>query len=201
MVGKRLQVQHLRSLGLQSLQQPGFTRACGAANHPVIVACSQLRQISHQRRPEGLVATIDQRHPETDLVQDQRQRTAAFAAAPAIHQRLPVARLVQHLALNVGRNVLGDQRGADFFGLELADLLVTRADDFSLLVVQAGPVDGARQMVLRVFVLAAGVNHVAVIPQSGQCRFGRYANQAHGMIFFNSGQTLASMRAWDCSLG
>jgi hypothetical protein len=50
--------------------------------------------------------------------------------------------------------VLGDvfrhQRGAQLFGLELADLLVLGADDLPLFIVQAGPVHRAGQVVLGV---------------------------------------------------
>jgi len=198
---QRFEVQHLRALGRQRLQQTGFARAGGAANDLVAVARGELRQIGHQRRPEGLVAAIDQRHPEADLVQDQGQRAAALAAAPAIHQRLPVAGLAEHVALDVRGDVFGDQRRAELFGLELADLLVLRADDFSFVVMQAGPVHSAGEVVFGEFALASGINHVRKKAQFFECFRGGNAFNAHLTSFFNSAHTLASILACDSSLG
>ena len=163
MLRQRLQVQHLRAFCRERLQQPGLARTGGAAHDLVVTASRQLRQIGHQRRPEGLVAAVDQRHPKADLVQDERQRAAALAAAPAVDERLPVARLVQHLALDVRCDVVGHQRRAQLFGLKGVDLLVLRANDLAFVVMQAGPVDGAGQVVFGVFALTSGVNHVGKI--------------------------------------
>ena len=198
---QRFQVKYLRALGGQRLQQPRLARARGAANHPVAVLACQHRQVGHQSRPEGLVAAINQRDLEADLVEDERQRTAALAAAPAVHQRSPVAWFADHIAFDMRSDVFCDQCRAAFFGVEGADLLVFGADQLAFVVVQTGPVDGAGQVVFGVFALAAGVDDVGKTAEGGQCGFGGNAFQAHGISFFNSGQTLASILACACSFG
>ena len=198
---QRFQVQHLCALRAKRLQQTRLARAGRAADDTVAVACCQLRQVGHQRGPKGLVAAIDQRDLEADLLEHQGQRAAALAAAPAVQQRLPFPGLVQHVPLDVFSDVLGHQRRAEFFGLELADLLVPGADDFSLLVVQAGPVQRAGQVVLGVFAFAARVDDVGKITQLAEGFFGGNAVQAHLRSFFSSVHTLASILACDCSLG
>ena len=201
MIRQRFQVQHLRALGGQRMQQPGFARAGWAANDLVAVARGELRQIRHQRRPERLVAAIEQRDLEPDLVENQGQRAAALAAAPAIQQWLPFLRLAEYVALDMRGNILGHQRRAELFGLELADLLVLCADDSPFFVMQAGPVQRAGQVVFSVFALASGVNHIRKMAQLAQCVFSGNAVNAHLINFFNSGHTLASNLACDGSLG
>ncbi len=49
---------------------------------------------------------------------------AAVAAAPAVNQWFPVARLVQKIRIDVLADIARDQRSAHFFRLEGIDLLV-----------------------------------------------------------------------------
>ena len=51
-------------------------------------------QIGNHRAAIGLVSAIETPHAPSDALHHMRQRAAAPAAAPAIHQRLPVAWLV-----------------------------------------------------------------------------------------------------------
>ena len=96
----------------------------------------QLGQGGQHRGAESLVAPFDDADLESDLSQHQRQRAAALSAAPAISQRLPAAGLVDHLALDVPGDIGGHQRGAALLRFERADLLVDRAYELALLVVE-----------------------------------------------------------------
>src|SRR5690606_8448035 len=95
---------------------------------------------------------------KTNGPQDGGQSTTAVATPPAIHQGFPVTWLVNGLALDMGRDVACGKGRAALLGLEGVDLLVVGANSDALGVVQRGPVDGARDVIERVFVLAACVD-------------------------------------------
>jgi len=124
--------------------------------------------VGHHRGAEGLVAAFHQCYLETDLVEDQRQRATALAAAPAVGQGLPVLGFVEHLALNVAGNIARGNGCTAFFGFELVDLLVQRADQDAFLVVQRGPVDCTRQVVFGVFGFGTGIDDGVEFMQAGQ---------------------------------
>ena len=62
--------------------------------------------------PVGLVAAVELDRGPADLGQHVRHRAAAVAAAPAVDQRLPVARLVGERGFHVLRDVARHQRRA-----------------------------------------------------------------------------------------
>ena len=101
----------------------------------------------------------------------------------------------------MGGDVFGDQRRTAFFGVKGTDLLVFGADALAFLVVQAGPVHGAGQVIFGVFGLAAGVDDVRETVQFVEGLFSSNAFNTHGTSFFSSGHTLASILACACSLG
>ena len=155
----------------------------------------------HHGGAEGLVTTLQQRHPKTDLVEDQRQRTAALAAAPAVGQWAPLLGSGQQLALDVACYVARGQSGTAFFGLERVDLLVQGADGVPFGVVECGPVHCAGQVVLRVLVFAAGVDHSVKFMQPADGLLGAEGGQAHFKIFRRAGQTLTNIMGWAASVG
>jgi hypothetical protein len=191
--GQFFQIQHLRTFFTQGLQQARLARSGRAADHPEVQPRDLRRQVGQQGRAKRLVATFEQMHPKADLAQDQRQRVAALAAAPAVDQGLPVLGFVQDLALDMGGNIAGDQGGTDLLRFERADLLVQGADAHALGVVQRRPVERAGQVVLGVFALAARIDDRAEAFEPGHGLGGRDRMHTHLSSFRSSGQTLARM--------
>ena len=152
----------------------------------------------------GLVAAVELDCGPADFGQDVGQRAAAVAAAPAIDQRLPVARLVGKLRLQVARDVVRDQGGAHFLCFEGIDLLVERADPHPLLVVQHRAVDGAGQVVEGELALAAHVDDGVEMVQLGE-DLGEAQDSG---VFHREvikvekvGQMLFRMMGWACAFG
>jgi hypothetical protein len=108
---------------------------------------------------------------QTDLVQNQRQRTAALAAAPAVNQ-WRIRRGLSSLTLCSAMFCLATNTPPSFFGLELADLFVLRAD-FSLIIMQTKASSQRREGGLQRIRLQAGVDHGGKLAQSGQGVFRR----------------------------
>ena len=130
-------------------------------------------QLCEQCIAPSLVAAFDQGHLKTDGAQNRGQRTAAVAAPPAVDQWLPALGFVDHLTFDVCGNIAGGQRSPPLFGLERVDLLVERADLDTLVVVQRGPVDGARQVVFGKFGFRARVDNSVETAQAVGHRMGR----------------------------
>jgi hypothetical protein len=110
-------------------------------------------------------------HPraKADLVEHERERAAALAAAPAVDEGRPVLALAGHLALEVARDVGGHQCGAALAGIEGRLLLVQGADLGAFDIGQRGPVDGTRQMVLRELAFGA---HIDQLVKVGELCYG-----------------------------
>ena len=140
------------------MQQPRFARTRGPADDDEVQLLDQARNIFYQRRSEGFVAAVDDAHIETDFAQNQRQRTTAFAAAPAVGQRFPVARLVHHMLDDVRRYIGRRHRRATFFRLKRVDLLVHGAHFNALGIVQCRPIQRGGQVVFVKLSLGAGVD-------------------------------------------
>ena len=192
MLRQGFQIQHLRACAMQGVQQPGLAGARGTAYHLKLQGvCAGLHVLQH-RRPEGFVAAFHQVHPKADLIQYQRQRAAAFAPAPAVEQGAPIAGFVYDFAFNVGGNIARSQRRAALFGFEGVDLLVRRADELALGIIQGRPVTRAGEMVFGKFGFAARVNHGVESIQVVHRICGGNQGQAHGSSRFNPVQTLLS---------
>ena len=201
MLRQRFEVQHLRTGIIQRGQQARFARASGTANHAPLQRSNPARYVLHHCSAKRFVAAFQQGDLEAYLVQHQRQRAAALAAAPAVGKRLPVLGFVNHFALNVPRDITRRNRRTAFFGFKRVDLLVSSADEVALFIIERGPVHGARQMVLSVFTFTArvdeGVKLGQPVNQVGCCD----GYQAHFRSFFSSAHTLASMAGCACALG
>lgn len=75
-VGQRFEVEHLRALRVQHLQQPASARTGGAADHAVLELCRQLVQRCDHGAPVFAVATFEHVHTKADLVEHDGERTA-----------------------------------------------------------------------------------------------------------------------------
>ncbi len=104
MAGQAFKIQHLRTLGLQRLQQAGLAAAGAAADHSIVKTRGQALEIGADLRPVGLVAALQLARAKADLAQKPAHRAGALATAPAIHQRAPALGQV----LRMGIQMLGD---------------------------------------------------------------------------------------------
>ena len=78
--------------------------------------------------------------------------------APAVGQRFPFFGFVDDFAVDVSGDIACCYGRTAFFGLEGIHLFVQGANIAAFFVVECGPVNGAGQMVFRIFTLAAGVD-------------------------------------------
>ena len=145
--GEFFQIQYLGALFPQCMQQPALAGAGHAADHAPVKTRGQGGEFIDNGAAVGLVAAVELADLPADLHQHMRHRAAAPAAAPAVNQRLPVARPIEHDGADVARNIRADQRGADFFGVERRNLFVDGADAFAFGVVQYRQIDRAGDVV------------------------------------------------------
>ncbi len=209
--GQGFQVKYLRALRGQRLQQAGFAAAGGAAEHTVAQARGLRWQVGQQGGAPGFVAAFDQRDLKPDRAQYGGQRAAALTTAPAIQQRAPVFGLADDFTFDVGGNIARRYNRSVLPGFKRADLFVEGAYVRALGVVQRGPVEGAKQVVERVFVFAAGIDYAVEISQPQQGLGRVQGMNRHGVALLagpqrgskprSTGQTLASMSACAASLG
>jgi hypothetical protein len=139
--GQAFEIEGLCALRGQRMQQPGLAATGAAAQDAVAKALRQHLQLCTHHGAKGLVAALQLRAAKTDLAKEPGQRARALAAAPAIHQRQPFARLVGDPAIQVVGDVARHHRCAELARLQRRLLLVQRADNAALLVVQHRPVD------------------------------------------------------------
>ena len=92
------------------------------------------------------------------------------------------------MGLNVASNIGRHQGGPFFFGLKAAHLLVDRANEFSLSVVEHRPVHGSRPMVQGEFPLTAHIDDGI----KGQELSGFFALASFGM----TGRVLGCVALW-----
>ena len=194
MVGERFEVEHLRALRAPARRAGGSCPSrSGRRRRASRSALGQRLELGDDGAAEVAVAALEDVDAKADLLEHRRQRAAALAAAPAVDERRPFARLVEHVALDVRGDVARDQRGAALLRLERRDLLVLGADRRPLGIVERRPVDGAGQAVLGELALRARVDDGVEAPEVGdrlggadrrrhrqrwRCRAGRAPGQA-----------------------
>ena len=137
--------------GVQGREQTRLAAAGRAHQRDVRERLRQGDERVERGPPIGFVAAIELARLPADHIEQRRHRTRAFAAAPAIDQRPPVARPVGESRFQMVRDIARDQRRADPRGFERRYLLVRRADQHALFVAQHGRVERARNMVFREF--------------------------------------------------
>ena len=161
------QVEHLRAALGHAMQQPRLGAAGGAAQHHQRQGRAGVGDAFDDVAAPALVAPRELLRVPADQAQPVHHRAAAQAAAPAVDQRLPVRRLVREALAQVARQVGRHHRAAHAPGLEGAGLLVDRADDAALVVVEHRAVDGAGDVVERELRRRAGVDQGVEGPDVG----------------------------------
>ena len=170
--GEVLQVEHLRPLCRERLEHARL-RAAGRAAHD---AQRQRRydalDLGDHQVAEGLVAALELAGVPAHHAQPSGEGATALAAAPAVDEGAPVLGLVLQRGEHVARDVGGHQRTAEAAGVEGRLLLVHRADDDALVVVEHRQVDRAGNVV---FGELGGRARVDDLVKAGQLCYGRDA--------------------------
>ena len=124
-LARRFEVEHLRACGGERMRAGGScpSRSARRSRASRTAAGSASSSATTARRNVA-VAAFEHVDAKADLVEHGRERAAALAAAPAVDERRPFARLVEHVALDVRRDVARDERRAALLRLERRDLLV-----------------------------------------------------------------------------
>ena len=159
------------------LGEAALARAGRAADDAPVEPLGQRLELGDDGAAEVAVPALEDVDAKADLLEHRRQRAAALAAAPAVDERRPFARLVEHVPLDVGGDVARDQRRAALLRLERRHLLVLGADRDPLGIAERRPVDGAGQPVLRELALRARVDDRVEAPQVGDRLDGGDPNQ------------------------
>ena len=118
MVGEAFEVEDLRARGSERVEQAALARSGRPADHPPRQPLRHRLERGDDGAAEIAVAAFEDVDAKADLLEHRRERAAALAAAPAVDERRPLARLVQHVALDVGGDVARDQRRAALLRLE-----------------------------------------------------------------------------------
>ena len=92
-----------------------------------------------------------------------RERVAAAAAAPAVDERAPGARPVVKPLAQVPGDIGAHERRAELLRVEGRGLLVERADERALAVVEHGTVDRAGNVIVAVLAFGADVDHLVKV--------------------------------------
>jgi hypothetical protein len=179
MLRQALEVQHLGPCACQVQQQPAFAASRCAAHDSQLETSWQLEQVPHDLAPVGLVAAFELQGAPADAGEHVSQRSAALATTPAINERFPVTWFCFKLRFNDRRDVARDQHSAAAACVEGGDLLVQRSDLCSLAIVQYGPVDRTRQVILGKLLLASHVDQLVETGWLLQC-LGARDNGAFG---------------------
>ncbi len=125
-VGRQVfQVDHLRALFVQYLQQAALAAARGTAQHvDEVEALGQGGQLGVHMAPVILVAALELRDGPADTRQDVRHGAAAVAAAPAVDEGLPVVRVAQKTLFDMPCDIFRHQRRAQLLRFEGARLFI-----------------------------------------------------------------------------
>lgn len=159
------QIEHLRASGIQRLQQAAFAASGGAANHLKVETGGHVFQIGNDGPPVGLVAAVELRGLEADLLQNMRHRSAAVSATPAIDQRLVASRFVLEMPFQVVGDMPGNQGRAHFLGVKGGSLFVQGADTRAFLVIEYRQIDRAGNMVFLEFRGCACIDDFGIFRQ------------------------------------
>src|SRR5438876_7831533 len=157
MRGELLQVECLFARALQVLEVAALAASRRAVDHDEPEVMGESLQFLHHPSSVSPVAALEGLCVPADLAQDVRHRARALAAAPAVDERAPTAVLAAEQRLDVPRDVLREQRGAELARVERRDLLVESTHRGALGVVQNWRRDRAGDVVFGVFCGRAGV--------------------------------------------
>ena len=160
MRGQRFEIEHLCASLVECGEQTAFTGASHAAHHVPVKLRGQGGEISDHHAAIGFIAAVQPRRAPADLCQHMRQRATAPAAAPAVDQRFPAARLVVKTVTQMAGDVVANECCTDLFGIERRHLFINGADCHTLGVVQYRAVDGPGDMIVGELAFAAHVDNL-----------------------------------------
>ena len=208
MVGESFQVEHLCAGSAQVLQQPALAAAGGSADHAPNVARRQRLERLEDGASVGPISTVELARVPADALEHVDQGAAALAAAPAVHERAPRARLVRERLVEMACDVACDQCSADAAGVE-GRAAMQRTDLCALAVVQHRQVHRQRHVVFGEFARTAHVDDGVV-----RRRRTQRGVDVDDVAFHpcpqpplrassgrNCGQTRSSIRCWALSFG
>src|SRR6266513_4786697 len=158
MRGELLQVQYLFACALQGLEVAALAASRWTVDDDELEVMRESLQFLHYPSSVSPVAALEGFYVPADLPQDVRHRARALAAAPAVDERAPTAVLAAEQRLDVPRDVLREQRGAELARVEWRDLLVESSNRGALGVVERWRRDRAGDVVFGVFCGRAGVH-------------------------------------------
>src|SRR5258705_11588341 len=150
----------LRALCGERGEEPALAAAGCAADYLEAETARRLSELSHDFAAVAPVAARERRRVPAYLAQHVDHRGGALPAAPAIDEGAPAAIAAAETLVDVQRDVLRNQRRADFFRVERRDLLVERADVGPLRIVEHRAVQGFGHMIEREFGGRAHVDHL-----------------------------------------
>jgi len=168
MLGMGFEIEHLRRLSRQRMQQPRLAATGAAAQHDELQLLGPLLEVVHDASAIGLVSALDDLHAPADLRKNLGHRAAAATAAPAIDERIPVARHGCEACFEVVRDVARDQCRTQFARFERRYLLVQRPHACAFVVVEYRRIEGAGKPVDGEFPLAAHIDDGGVFGAGGQ---------------------------------
>ena len=131
------EVERLRTGAPQRGEQPALARARQTADDDEAEPQRQLRELGGDVAPVGAISAFELHGAPADFVENLGQCAAALPAAPAIDERLPLARALGEGRLQHRRDVARDQRRATLARLERRGH-IKRADPSPLGVVEHG---------------------------------------------------------------
>src|SRR5438034_6671778 len=108
-----LEIECLRAGCGQCGDQSALARACETADHDVGEALRVVREPRHDMAPVCAIAALELHRAPAYFVQHLRERAAALAATPAIHQWAPLAGPFRECALEHRSDVACNDRGAE----------------------------------------------------------------------------------------
>ena len=189
MARNALEIEHLRAFVGERGDQAALAGAREPADDAIVEVQRQRREQAHHVAPVRAIAARELDGAPTDFVQHVRQRPAALSAAPAIHERRPIARLVAERAFEHRRDVAGDDGGAGLARGERRIARVQRSDPRALVVVEHRLALRAGDVVDRELGGAAHVDALAIVGE----RVDRHA--ALGAIRDDLGSPRTALRA------
>ena len=200
---QRLEVERLRPGGAERLQQPALAGPGQPADHAIRIRLRQPREFVDDMAPVCLVAAFELHGLPADFVEHMRKGAGALAPAPAVNKRLPLAGPAGERGLEHRGDVLRDQSRAGLPRGERRILLVQRAHQRALRVVENRMARRARQVIERELGRAAHVDALGELRQALDADDVRRpaGHQRCGSSLRSSGHTRSSISGCACAVG
>src|SRR4029453_7287273 len=162
MFRERFEVEHLGVDRIERVQQTALAGAGESTDDLETESRGQGFELRNDVPAPRSIASFELDGAPSDLVQKVNERAAALAAAPAIDDRRPAARLARDRTFEHRRDVARDDRRPRTLGGESRFLRVHRPDAGAFDIVQHRSVLGARDMILCKFRGRADVDAIQI---------------------------------------